>query len=65
LRGGQLILSTIATVLPLSPPETQKLFARIGETFRISAYGKLLLVSIQDSFARLMFWWIGLPTPLP
>jgi predicted PurR-regulated permease PerM len=64
LRDGQLILSTIASVLPLSQPDTQKIFARIGETIRVALYGKLLVASIQGSLGGLMFWWIGLPTPV-
>jgi predicted PurR-regulated permease PerM len=64
LRDGRVILSAIASVLPLSQPDTHRIFARIGETIRISLYGKLLVASIQGSLGGLMFWWIGLPTPV-
>jgi predicted PurR-regulated permease PerM len=64
LRDGRLILSAIASVLPLSQPDTQRIFARIGETIRVALYGKLLVASIQGSLGGLMFWWIGLPTPV-
>jgi predicted PurR-regulated permease PerM len=64
LRDGRLILSTVPSVLPLSQPDTQKIFARIGETIRVALYGKLLVASIQGSLGGLMFWWIGLPTPV-
>jgi predicted PurR-regulated permease PerM len=64
LRDGPLILNTIALLLPLSRPDTHRIFARVGETIRVSLYGKLLVASIQGSLGGLMFWWIGLPTPV-
>jgi len=64
LRDGPLILDAVASVLPLSESDTQKIFARIGETIRISLYGKLLVSSIQGSLGGLIFWWIGLPAPV-
>jgi predicted PurR-regulated permease PerM len=64
LRDGQLILRTIGFLLPVSQSDTQRIFARIGETIRISLYGKLLVASIQGSLGGLMFWWIGLPSPV-
>jgi len=64
LRDGLLILDAIAWLLPLSEADTQKIFARIGETIRGSLYGKLLVASIQGELGGLMFWWIGLPAPV-
>jgi predicted PurR-regulated permease PerM len=64
LRDGPLILSAIASLLPLSRSDTQTVFARIGETIRVSLYGKLLVASIQGTLGGLMFWWIGLPAPV-
>jgi predicted PurR-regulated permease PerM len=64
LRDGPLILSTFASVLPLSRSDAQRIFARIGQTIRISLYGKLLVATIQGSLGGLMFWWMGLPAPV-
>jgi predicted PurR-regulated permease PerM len=64
LRDGPLLLSTVASVLPLSQSDSRRILARIGETIRLSLYGKLLIGCIQGSLGGLMFWWIGLPTPV-
>ena len=64
LTRRPLILSAIASVLPLSESDTQRIFARIGETIRVSLYGKLLVASIQGSLGGLIFWCVGLPAPV-
>lgn len=64
LRDGPLMLSAIAWVLPLPQSDTQRIFTRIGETIRVSLYGKLLVASIQGSVGGLMFWCVGLPAPV-
>lgn len=60
LRDGSLILGAIASLLPLSESDTQKGFARIGGTIRVSLYGRLLVGSIQGALRGLISWWIGL-----
>jgi predicted PurR-regulated permease PerM len=63
LRDSQLILGAIASVLPLPQSDTQTIFARVGETIRVSLYGKLLVASIQGSLGGSYFGALGYRPP--
>ena len=63
LRDQESILFNIRSLIPLREKETDRLFAKITETIRISLYGKVLMACIQGSLGGLIFWWLGLPAP--
>jgi len=50
--------------LPLTPPETDQLLRRVNETVHATVYGTLAVAAVQGSLGGLMFWILGLPTPL-
>jgi predicted PurR-regulated permease PerM len=63
LRDGEVILLNIRSLVPLSEQETDRLFARITETIRVSLYGKVVVAAIQGGLGGLIFWWLDLPAP--
>lgn len=50
--------------LPLTPPEIEKLLRRVAETVHATVYGTLAVAAVQGTLGGLMFWVLGLPTPL-
>ena len=50
--------------VPLTSSETEKLFRRVGETVHATVYGTLAVAAVQGTLGGLMFWALGLPTPL-
>jgi predicted PurR-regulated permease PerM len=63
LRDQESILASLRSLVPLSEEETDRLFARITETIRISFYGKVVVACIQGGLGGLIFWWLDLPAP--
>ena len=50
--------------LPLAPGEVDLLFRRVVGTVHATVYGTLAVAGIQGLLGGLMFWALGLPTPL-
>ena len=50
--------------LPLKKPETEHLLRRVAETVHATVYGTLAVAAVQGTLGGLMFWALGLPTPL-
>jgi len=63
LRDQEMILQTLRSLVPLSDEETNRLFAKITETIRVSLYGKVVVACIQGGLGGLIFWWLDLPAP--
>jgi predicted PurR-regulated permease PerM len=64
LRDRRAIMKAVKSLLPLSQSETDKLFARVGDTVYATVYGTLAVSFVQGVLGGLMFWWLGLPAPL-
>lgn len=50
--------------LPLTKPETEQVLRRVAETVHATVYGPLAVAAVQGTLGGLMFWALGLPTPL-
>lgn len=50
--------------LPLTNPESEHLFSRVVDTVHATIYGTLAVAAVQGLLGGLMFWFLGLPTPL-
>lgn len=50
--------------LPLAPEEVDLLFRRVVGTVHATVYGTLAVAAVQGVLGGLMFWALGLPTPL-
>src|SRR4029077_11006468 len=64
LRDRRLALETLRTLSPLSQVEMDRLFTQLADTFYATIYGIVVVAGVQGTWGGLMFWWLGLPTPL-
>jgi predicted PurR-regulated permease PerM len=64
LRDRRLWLSAIPQFLPLSPTETEEVIAKVHDTIQAMVVGTLIVSLVQGTLGGLMFWWLGLPSPL-
>ena len=64
LRDRRLVLETLRTLSPLSQVEMDRLFSQIVDTVHATIYGTVVVAGVQGTLGGLMFWWLGLPTPL-
>lgn len=64
LRDRQAALQSLRTLSPLTGVEMDGLIARIYDTIYATVYGTLAVAVVQGLLGGLMFWWLGLPTPL-
>jgi predicted PurR-regulated permease PerM len=52
------------TYLPLSERESQQLVRRVTDTIQATIFGSLTVAAVQGFMGGLMFWVLGLPTPI-
>ncbi len=64
LRDRLAAKSMVMSWLPLTKPETEQLLRRAVETVHATVYGTLAVAAVQGTLGGLMFWVLGLPTPL-
>jgi predicted PurR-regulated permease PerM len=64
LRDRLAAKSMIKAWLPLTQAETEQVFRRVAETVHATVYGTLAVAAVQGTLGGLMFWALGLPTPL-
>lgn len=64
LRDRRAVLRTIRSMLPLSEVEMDGMLARVSGTIYATIYGALAVAAAQGLLGGLMFWCLGLPTPL-
>ena len=63
-RDGPRLMNSVCSFLPLSPEESARVLNRIDETIHAMVFGSLGVAAIQGFLGGLMFWWLGLPSPL-
>ena len=64
LRDRSAAVTMIKARLPLAPPDADHLSRRVVDTVHATVYGTLAVATIQGTLGGLMFWALGLPTPL-
>lgn len=64
LRDRLAARTMILAWLPLTKPETEHLLRRVAETVHAIVYGTFAVAAVQGTLGGLMFWALGLPTPL-
>jgi predicted PurR-regulated permease PerM len=64
LRDRAAILETLRTYSPLSDTEMEQISTRVADTLTATLYGKVAVAAIQGALGGLMFWLLGLPSPL-
>jgi len=63
LRDQEAVLQSVRSLLPLSPAETNELFAWVVDTTYATLCGTVLVGVVQGLLGGLMFWWLGLSAP--
>jgi predicted PurR-regulated permease PerM len=64
LRDRRQVRDSIRALLPISTTEADQVFQRTRDTLNATVFGSLIVALIQGSMGGLMFWWLGLPSPL-
>lgn len=64
LRDRGLALQSLRSLSPLSDADMDRMFSRVGDAIHATIYGTLVVSAAQGLLGGLMFWWLGLSTPL-
>jgi len=64
LRDRHHALEVVRSLMPLSRPETEEVFQRVDDTIHATIFGAVVVAAVQGAMGGLMFWWLGLPSPL-
>ncbi|MBU3992295.1 MAG: AI-2E family transporter [Alphaproteobacteria bacterium] len=64
LRDRRRILGSARLLVPLEPGEFDALAETVSRTIYASVYGTIAVAALQGLLAGLMFWWLGLPSPV-
>ena len=64
LRDRQSCRVAINRLSPLNVAETELVVCRFAETVHATIFGTLAVAAVQGTLGGLMFWWLGLPTPV-
>lgn len=64
LRDGSDALIALKNFSPLTSEEMDKLFGRVKDTVYAIVYGTFAVAAVQGTLGGLMFWLLGLPSPL-
>lgn len=64
LRDRIRIIAAIGRMLPLAEHEYQRLALRVEKTIFASVYGTAAVSVLQGVLGGLVFWWLGLPSPV-
>ena len=64
LRDKDEMLAAMRGLLPLSAAEAKKVFRRVDDTIYAIIYGTLAVCLVQGALGALIFWWLGLSSPL-
>lgn len=64
LRDRRQARRLLTSISPLSDAETDEVIRRIADTVHATVYGTIVVAAIQGALGGLMFWWLGLPSPM-
>jgi predicted PurR-regulated permease PerM len=64
LRDRHHVLAVLRSMLPLTDSEIDEVFQRVDDTIHATIYGSVVVGLVQGTMGGLMFWLLGLPSPL-
>ncbi|RUW87653.1 AI-2E family transporter [Mesorhizobium sp. M7A.F.Ca.US.010.02.1.1] len=64
LRDRERALRWVESLSPLRPLETAYVLSRFAETVHATLIGTVFVAAVQGALGGLMFWWLGLATPV-
>jgi predicted PurR-regulated permease PerM len=63
-RDSQPAVESVRSLLPVSRKEADYVLDEITNTIHATAVGTIVIAVIQGALGGLMFWWLGLPSPV-
>jgi len=63
-RDEAVAIQGVRLLMPLSDAEADLVFRRVNDALFATVYGRLAVAFMQGVLGGLMFWWLGLPSPL-
>jgi predicted PurR-regulated permease PerM len=63
-RDETVAIQGVRLLMPLSDAEADLVFRRVNDALFATVYGRLAVAFMQGVLGGLMFWWLGLPSPL-
>jgi predicted PurR-regulated permease PerM len=64
LRDRAAALASLRSLSPLSEADMNRVFDGVNDTVHATIYGTFVVAIVQGTLGGLMFWWLGLPTPM-
>jgi len=64
LRDRRDALKAMRSLLPLTDSEVDEIFGRVDDTIHATVFGSLTVALVQGFMGGLMFWMLGLASPL-
>lgn len=64
LRDRHRALDVVRSLVPLSEPEATTVFQQVDDTIHATIYGSLMVAIVQGAMGGLIFWFLGLASPL-
>lgn len=64
LKDGSRLLPAVKAFIPLDEDQTDVVLSRAVGAMYAAFYGIVLVAMLQGTLGGLMFWWLGLPSPL-
>lgn len=64
LRDRSTILDTFRSLSTLSKADMNLIFEGVSDTVHATVFGTFTVALVQGTLGGLMFWWLGLPSPL-
>ncbi len=64
LRDGERIVARIRAALPLEPQRRDALLLNTGVVIRATVKGNLVIALLQGALGGIIFWILGIPSPL-
>lgn len=64
LRDRAALVSVLARAVPLGDAEFSLLSSRVRDAIFASVYGTITVAALQGALGSLIFWWLGLPSPV-
>lgn len=64
IRDRIAILDALKMLSPLSEPNMRRMFEEVSNTIHATVNGTFVVSIVQGTLGGLMFWWLGLPSPM-
>lgn len=64
LRDRRNVLAAVRSLMPLSPREADEVFSQVDDAIHATIFGSLMVALVQGCLGGLMFWFLGIPSPV-